>query len=92
MSDNFSLRFSLFPSKEKKSDKSPDASGSLEIQASEVKELVQFLESATPEQDYQGNAVIKLRMAGWKKEMKDGRSYQSGLISAPQPQNTTPDF
>ena len=82
MSD-FKGKIAIFPTKEKQSEKSPDHSGAIELTTSDAKELQRYLASAQPEEDYQGNLVVKLRVATWVNEMKDGRKYIKGLVSAP---------
>lgn len=89
---DFSLRFSLFAQQEKKSDKSPDQSGTLEIPMGAVEALAAYLKSATPETNYKDEPVVRLRMAGWSRESKGGKPYTSGLISAPLQTPSSLDF
>jgi hypothetical protein len=79
----FSARFSLFPSKEKKSEKSPDTTGNIEVAADQIQSMISYLQTAEREQDYQGNDVVKIRLAAWNTTSKGGMAYQSGKLSPP---------
>ena len=89
MTDAFAARFSLFPNNNATSEKSPTQTGSIEISAAELPALIQWLQSATPENDYNNNPVVKLRIAGWDTESKGGRRYLSGRITPPMPPRDT---
>ena len=78
-------RFSLFNTKEKKHDRSPDMSGEVEIPVSQLDELRQHMAGSTV-MNYKDEPVIKLRIAGWNNESKNGVKYINGLISVPQEQ------
>jgi len=84
--------FSLFPSKEKKSERSPDFSGTIEVSVDQIDALVAHLGTA-PEANYKGDNVVKLRIAGWNAESKGGMKYINGKISTPmqQQQQSTAD-
>ncbi len=91
----FSARFSLFPQEEKKSENSPDTTGNIEVLATEIPSLISYLQTAEQSEDYQGNQIVKIRMAGWTKESKSGKRFQSGKVSppmsnAPAQQQSTP--
>jgi uncharacterized protein (DUF736 family) len=77
--------FSLFPTQEKRSERSPDYSGSIEIPVADIDALVAHLGSQ-PESNWRDEDVIKLRIAGWKATSKGGKSYLNGKISIPQEQ------
>ena len=79
----FSARFSLFPSKEKKSEKSPDTTGNIEVSADQIQSMISYLQTAEREQDYQGNDIVKIRLAAWNTTSKGGMAYQSGKLSPP---------
>ena len=81
--NDFSARFSLFPQDEKKSENSPDTTGNIEVLAAEIPNLISYLQSAEQVEDYQGNQIVKIRMAGWTKESKTGKRFQSGKVSPP---------
>lgn len=84
MSD-FNANFSLFPTKEKKSEKSPDFTGTIEIPVSELTALRAHL-STEPETNWKDEPVIKVRIAGWKAESKSGLNYINGRVSPPMQQ------
>ena len=79
----FSARFSLFPQDQKKSENSPDTTGNIEVLATEIPNLISYLQTAEKSEDYQGNQIVKIRMAGWTKESKAGKRFQSGKVSPP---------
>lgn len=81
--------FSLFPAKEKKSERSPDYSGTIEIPADQIDSLVAHLGTA-PDSNWKDEPVVKLRIAGWKAESKAGMQYVNGKVSVPMAQATTP--
>lgn len=85
MATDFSANFSLFPAKEKKSEKSPDYTGTIEIPASELDALRAHL-SSTPENNWKDEPVIKVRIAGWKAQSKGGLNYINGKVSPPMEQ------
>ena len=80
--------FSLFPAQEKKSERSPDYSGTIEIPADQINALVAHLGTA-PENNWKDEPVLKLRIAGWKNESESGLKYLKGLVSVPMAQTTT---
>jgi hypothetical protein len=84
MSD-FTARFSLFPAKEKKNEKSPDRTGNIEIAEDDIQSVIAYLQTATPEETYGGNRAVKLRLAAWDTESKNGTAYLSGRVSPPLP-------
>ena len=78
--------FSLFPTKEKRSDRSPDYSGSIEIPVADIDSLVAHLDTQ-PESNWRDEPVVKLRIAGWNATSRNGgKSYLNGKISIPQEQ------
>ena len=84
MTTEFTAKFSLFPAKERKSEKSPSSTGSIEIPATEIPALIAYLQDeANVQDDYQGNSVIKLRIAGWDATSKNGLKYLNGKVSPP---------
>ena len=82
---SFSPRFSLFTTKEKKQEKSPDFTGNIEILKSELAELVEHLRSQEGETNYKDEVVVKLRISGWESTSKNGLGYISGLVSEALP-------
>jgi len=87
---DFNARFSLFPAKEKTKETSPDYTGNVELALSEVGELINWLKEQTGEQDYKGETVVKIRLAGWKAESKGGLHYLNGKMSPPMAPRTEP--
>jgi uncharacterized protein (DUF736 family) len=81
--------FSLFPTQEKRSERSPDYSGSIEIPVADIDALVAHL-GTQPEANWRDRDVIKLRIAGWKATYKGGKTYLNGKISIPQQQQQAP--
>jgi len=87
MTTEFTAKFSLFPAKEEKSEKSPDSTGSIEIPASELPALIRYLQDpANAQDDWQGNPAIKIRLAGWNATSKNGLQYVNGKVSPPMQQ------
>ena len=84
MSD-FSINFAQFTVKEenKKSEKSPDITGNLEIPAEEVNALIAYLQTAERVLNWKDDEVVKIRLAGWQRETKKGDPYLSGKLSSP---------
>lgn len=88
MSD-FSINFVQFTVKEenKKSDKSPDVTGNIEVPAEEVNALIAYLQNAERVLDWQDKEVVKIRLAGWNREIKKGPNqgdlFLSGKLSSP---------
>ena len=83
MSDAFQAKLSLFPVREKKNEKGPDQTGTIEISQDQVAALRSYLMSAETEDDWQGNPVVKLSVSTWTSEMKDGRKYMKGQVKPP---------
>jgi hypothetical protein len=88
MTADFNSNFSLFPAQEKRSEKSPDFSGTIEIPVDQINSLVGHL-GTKPESNYKDEPVIKLRIAGWKAESKSGKNYVNGKVSIPQAKDAT---
>ena len=88
MSD-FSINFAQFTVKEenKKSEKSPDITGNIEVAAEEVNALISYLQNAERVLDWQDKEVVKIRLAGWNREIKKGKNqgdpFLSGKLSSP---------
>jgi uncharacterized protein (DUF736 family) len=78
--------FSLFPTKEKRSDRSPDYSGTIEIPVADIDALVAHLGSQ-PACNWRDEPVVKLRIAGWNATSRNGgKGYVNGKVSIPQQQ------
>ena len=88
--NDFNARFSLFNAKEKKSELSPDMSGTIEVKREDIGALREYLLNAPTETNYKDEQVIKLRISGWNTESKGGLQYINGLISPQQQQQAAP--
>ena len=86
----FQGNITLFPAQEQKSEKSPDASGNIEIKTSEIQALISYLQSAERTNNYKDEEVIKIRVACWNNESKAGRKYLGGFVSPPMTQTDSP--
>lgn len=85
MSD-FSINFAQFTVKEenKRSEKSPDVTGSLEVPASDVDAVIDYLRKAERVMNWQDQEVVKIRLAGWNRVAgKTGQPFLSGKLSSP---------
>ncbi len=85
MSD-FNIGFVQFTTLEenKKSEKSPDVTGNLEVLESNIPELINYLQTAERELDYQEeNLVVKIRLAGWNGTTRKGAPMLKGKLNAP---------
>ena len=85
MSD-FNIGFVQFTTLEenKKSEKSPDVTGNLEVLESNIPELINYLQTAERELDYQEkNKVVKIRLAGWNGTTGKGAPMLKGKLNAP---------
>ena len=89
MNTEFNSSFSLFPAQEKKSEKSPDFSGTIEIPVDQINSLVGHL-GTKPESNYKDEPVVRLRIAGWKTQSKSGKNYVNGKVSIPMAQGNIP--
>ena len=91
MTDSFTAKFSLFPAREKKSEKSPDSTGSIEFAAADIPAVIAYLQDpANVQDDYQGNPSLKIRIAGWNATSKNGLQYVNGKVSPPMQQAPAP--
>ena len=79
----FQANLTIFPVKSKKSERSPDNSGTLEIKESELQSFIRFLNTCDREENYKGDSVIKLSVNTWAKQMRDGRPYMQGNVKEP---------
>jgi len=89
----FTAKFSLFDAKEKKTEKSPDKTGSIEIELGEAMKLADYLAGHPGEPGYGGKTVIKIPLNAWNTESKDGLRYIYGSVWAKKPErNIAPPF
>ena len=84
MTIELNASFSLFTATEKKKERSPDYSGTIEIPVDQVDALIAHL-GTQPENNYRDEPVLKLRVAGWNATSKGGKEYISGRVSKPLP-------
>lgn len=88
MSD-FSINFVQFTTKEenKKTEKSPDVTGNIEVPADQVDALIHYLQNAERVLDWQDKEVVKISLAGWDNKIKQGKNkgnpFLSGKLSSP---------
>jgi|TARA_R100000479_G_scaffold152742_1_gene88630 hypothetical protein len=88
MSD-FSINFVQFTTKEedKRTEKSPDVTGNIEVPAQEVNALISYLQNAERVLNWQDKEVVRISLAGWNNEIKQGKNegkpYLSGKLSSP---------
>jgi hypothetical protein len=91
MADAFSASLSLFPAQEKKSENSPDHTGTIEISEAEIGNLVEYLQKAEREKNWKDEIVVKVRVAAWNSVAKgSGKAYLSGRVSPPLAQSPAP--
>lgn len=83
MSNDFKGYFSLFEQTERRSEKAPNHSGTIELSVSDAMKLCEWLTAQPGETNYAGDTVVKLSIAGWDKTAKNGRQYVQGSITAP---------
>jgi len=89
---DFSIGFAQFTTleEEKRTEKSPDVTGSIEVLATDVKALISFLLTAEREEDYRGDQVVKLRLAGWKGQTRNDKPMLKGKLSEPYRPDSNP--
>ena len=79
----FKATLALFPAKKKRSERSPDHSGNIEVLKDEIPALIAYLQSADTEENYKGERIVKLSVGTWINQMRDGREYLKGSVSQP---------
>ncbi len=89
----FDAKFTLFDVKEKKSDRAPDKTGTLELELSEAMKLAEYLTAHPGEDGYGGKTVIKIPVSAWNQRSQSGTDYISGKLWAKKPErNIAPPF
>ena len=78
----FDAKFTLFDVKEKKSERAPDKTGSIEIELDQAMKLAEWLTSQPGEVGYGGTTVIKIPVSAWNAQSKTGTSYINGKVWA----------
>ena len=91
---DFSIGFAQFTTLEedKRTDKSPDVTGSIEVLEEDVAALISHLQTADRETNYRDETVVRLRLAGWNSMFKnrngEPRPMLKGKLSGPyKPEN-----
>ena len=76
---NTRLSMALFQQTEadRKSDKAPHATGSLEISVADLNEFFSLALALEPVDNWKGEPCIKLRCAVWHRETKNGKPWES---------------
>lgn len=86
MANDFTASMSLFPAQEKKSENSPDHSGTIEFLASDISAVVEYLQTSERSKNWKDEEVVKIRVAAWNSVAKgSGKAYLSGRVSPPLP-------
>ena len=89
----FDAKFTLFDVREKKSERGPDKTGTLEIELSEAMKLAEYLTAHPGEDGYGGKTVIKIPVSAWNSRSQSGTEYINGKIWAKKPDhNSAPVF
>lgn len=90
----FDAKFTLFDVREKKSERGPDKTGTLEIELSEAMKLAEYLTAHPGEDGYGGKTVIKIPVSAWNARSQSGTEYINGKIWAKKPDqsNAAPVF
>ena len=83
--------FSLMPVKEKKHEKSPDMTGSIDFPLEEAMKLADWIVAQPGEADWKGDTVVKVPIVGWNKEGKKNPDFKfiGGTCSALKQENTS---
>ena len=87
----FDAKFTLFDVKEKKSERGPDKTGSIEIELSEAMKLAEWLTAQPGEEGYGGTTVVKIPVSGWNAESKAGTRYINGKVWAKKSEGSIPN-
>lgn len=81
---NARFNMALFQQKEadRKSDKSPHATGSLEIDVNDIEEFFGLIRALEPVDNWdQTRKVVKLRCGVWHRETRAGKPWESIAVS-----------
>ena len=87
----FQGRLVLFTNNEKRSEKSPDMSGTIEFDLSNALALAEWITAQPGEENYAGDKVIKVPVSAWNRESKKGTNFVSGSVSVAKPQDEETD-
>ena len=86
---DFSIGFAQFTTleEEKRTEKSPDVTGTFEVLEENVAALISHLQTADRETNYRDETVVRLRLAGWNGTFKNRngefRPMLKGKLSEP---------
>ena len=77
-------KLTMFDAKEKKSERSPDKTGNIEIELAEAVKLAEWLMAQPGEDNYNGDPVVKINVVAWIRQSQKNPEFKfiSGLISA----------
>ena len=83
--------FSLMPTREKKHEKSPDMSGSIDFSLEEAMKLADWIVAQPGEADWKGDTVVKVPIVGWNKQGTKNPDFKfiGGTCSALKQENTS---
>ena len=86
----FQAYFSLMPVREKKHERAPDMSGSVDFSLEEAMKFADWIVSQPGEQAWKGDTVIKITLVGWNKESKNNPDFKfiGGTCSALKTEKT----
>ena len=87
----FQGRLVLFTNNEKRSEKSPDMSGSIEFELPDALAFAEWVTAQPGEDNYAGDKVIKVPVSAWNRESKSGNNFISGSVSVANPQDEETD-
>ena len=83
----FQGRLVLFTNNEKRSEKSPDMSGSIEFELSDALAFAEWVTAQPGEDNYAGNKVIKVPVSAWNRVSNKGTNFVSGSVSVAKSQD-----
>ena len=80
---NTRINMALFQqlAQDRKSDKSPQATGSIEISVADLNQFFSLALALEPVDNWKGEPVIKLRCGVWHRETKNGKPWESISVS-----------
>ena len=90
---NARINVSLFQQRaeDRKSEKSPHATGYMEIAVEDLNEFFSLAVALEPVENWKNQKVIKLRTAAWHKVTRDGRKFDSVSVSPDRAAEFKPD-
>lgn len=87
-------KLTIFQAKEKKSDRSPDKTGAIELDLPEAMKLAEWLMAQPGEKNYNGDPVVKINVAAWDRTSQKNPDFHfiSGVISGRKTESTDLPF